>query len=97
MAMYLCPAYPDKGSLVLFLKCGSIRPVHTLKTLANRFPFLEELRKRVPHALQFAPANEADALADDCEDEAASAIVLPDSPLDPIAPAPAAPEVTCLI
>jgi hypothetical protein len=54
-AVYLCPAYPNQGSLVLFLDTAEVRAVHTLRAHVNVFPFLIELRKRVPHALKFAP------------------------------------------
>jgi hypothetical protein len=85
-AIYLCPAYPDKGTMVLFLNSGSIRSVHTLKTFPNRFPFLEELRKRIPHALQFAPERETDVT--ELEDDIDSTPVVDEYTADTPTPTP---------
>jgi hypothetical protein len=63
LAIYLCPAYPNQGSLVLFLETGDVRAVATLRAHTTVFPFLNELRKRVPHALKFAPTTVEEILA----------------------------------
>ena len=63
LAIYLCPAYPNQGSLVLFLETGDVRAVATLRAHTTVFPFLNELRKRVPHALKFAPTTVEEVLA----------------------------------
>ena len=57
LCVYLCNAHPDKGHICLVLETGALKTFGTVDCHPSIMPFLIELRKKVPHALQFAPSN----------------------------------------
>jgi hypothetical protein len=55
MAIYMCKALPSMGHKCMLLASGKIKVFRTVEVNETIFPFLIELQKSVPYALQFAP------------------------------------------
>ena len=71
IAIYLCKALPATGHKCLLLASGKVRIFRTVEVHETVFPFLLELQKSVPYALQFAPATQAHLEANELEESPA--------------------------
>jgi hypothetical protein len=68
IAIYLCKALPATGHKCMLLSNGKVRIFRTVDVHETVFPFLLELQKSVPYALQFAPATQAHLVANELEE-----------------------------
>jgi len=68
IAIYLCKALPATGHKCMLLANGKVRIFRTVEVHETVFPFLLELQKSVPYALQFAPATQAQLVANELEE-----------------------------
>ncbi len=68
IAIYLCKATPATGHKCMLLANGKVRIFRTVVVHETVFPFLLELQKSVPYALQFAPATQAQLVANELEE-----------------------------